>query len=186
MINLLPTKEKEILLVEQTTKLAMIWGIIVLSGIVCLIFVLLAIYFYALGEIKSQSFYLQEAQRSYQSPDSATFKSVIQKYNKILPTVSSFYNDEKSFSEALNTIYAISRQEGVLFSSLSLDTTKQDTNKRGIVVSIIGTSVTRENLIFFQSNLLKEKTIENVFFSPESWINPQNTNFNVTFNLIEK
>ncbi len=177
MINLLPSKEKDILILEQARKLALIWGIIILSAIICLVFVLLAIYFYALGEIKSQSFYLQEAERSYQSPDSAIFKSVIQKYNKILPQISSFYREKKSFSDGLNTIYAVPRPEGVLFSNLSLN---------GTSVSISGTSATRENLIFFQSNLLKEKSIKNVFFSPESWISSKNINFNVKFNLVGK
>ena len=193
MINLLPTKEKEILRGEQTTKLVIILGITILSFLICLTLVLSSIYFFVLGEANSANFSFQEVAKKYQSPDFTALQAVIQKYNKILPQVYSFYSGEKRFSDALNIIYAIPRPDGLSFLNLSLDGTKQDgpkgtlgvSDKKEIFVSITGTSVTREALVTYQDNLAKEARIENVSFSPESWINSKNINFNVSFSLFE-
>jgi len=184
MINLLPVKEKEILRLEQTKKLAVILGITILSFIICLSFVLLSIYFFALGEVNSKNFYLQQATKEYQSPDSITLKAVIQKYNKLMPQVYAFYSTKKSFRDALDIIYAIPKPNGLFFSNLSLDIAKQGAaNKGGLFVSITGTSLTRDAIIDYQDSLGKEAKIKGVSFSPQSWINSENINFGVTFYL---
>jgi len=185
MINLLPPIEKDALYLEQVKKLVVILAITILSFLVSLVLVLLSVYFFALGEVSLQNFSLQQATQNYQSPDSASFEALIQKYNKILPQVYSFYTNEASFSEAINSIYSVSKPEGVSFLNVSLNGAKQDAQKNEISVSITGSSDTRDNLISFQNNFLKTPLIKNVSFSPESWINSKNINFNVTFDLIE-
>ena len=57
--------------------------------------------------------------------------------------------------------------------------------KKVISISIAGTCDTRDDLIAYENNIEKESAIENISFSPESWINSQNINFKVMFDFFE-
>ena len=186
MINLLPQKEKEALSLEQLRKLVTILGITILSFLVCLIFVFLSIYIFTSGEVILKNYSLKEVSKSYQSPDLENFKQIIQKYNEIMPQVQSFYAGEKYFGTALDVIYSIQKPDGISFLNIFLDATGRNSAQNEISVSVSGTSSTRDNLIIFQNNLLKDPSIKDASFSPESLINSKNPNFSVTFRLIQK
>lgn len=188
MINLLPPKEKEILFSEQKKRLAIILGMSVLIFLICLVFVLLSIYFLVSGEANLQNFSLQQATKDYQSSNSVNLGHVIQKYNMILPKIHSFYAGERYFSDAFNIVYAVQKPDGVSFADISMDDSqnnpagnKSANNKISVLIS--GTSSTRADLIVFQNNLLGKTSIENVSFTPESWISSKDIDFNVKFNL---
>jgi len=53
-------------------------------------------------------------------------------------------------------------------------------------IAINGFSPDRETLLIFQSNLKNEKRFSEIYFSPESWIEPENVKFNVTFRFNNK
>lgn len=176
MINLLPQKEKDALFLRRIKNLAIILGSTIIIFLICLILVLLSVKFYILAEVGYQKFLLQDTQKKYQSPDAANLKNVIQKYNESLPIVLSFYQNEIYFSDILGIISEIQRQAGLYFTNISIDGHDK--------VSISGVSATRDDLIAFQKNLEKQNAIKNISFSPDSWINPVKTNFNLTFDFI--
>ena len=179
MINLLPPKEKQALFSEQVSKLSIILQSTVLICLICLVFILMSVYFFISGQEIFQRFYFQQTKNQYQSPSSAKFKDAIQKYNATMPQIFSFYQKEKYFSSALNTIYAVGEPQGLSLLNFSLSD-----NGPVISVSVSGTSATRDDLVAFENNLEKNPEIKNVSFSPESWLNPANINFNVKFDLI--
>lgn len=182
MINLLPPKEKGELLLVRQKKLVIILGSIFLIFSLCLVFVFLSIYFFALGEANAQRIILQQNLKGYQAAGSNEYSQIIKKYNLILPKVSFFYENQKHFSEALSRIYEIARPSGIFFSGLNIDGTK---NRGGAVsVSISGMSSTRDDLLAYEKSLKNSLRARNVSFSPESWISSQNISFSVSFDLM--
>ena len=152
-----------------------------LIPLICLVFVLLAIYFFVSGDISSQNFLLNQSTQEFKSPDFSGLQTTIDKYNEILPMILSFYQKQESFSDILSTINSISKPDGLSVVNISLSDDKKNTGK--IIVAISGVSPTRDNLLEYKNNISKEPAITNVLFSPESWINPKNINFSVAFDI---
>jgi hypothetical protein len=178
MINLLPSKEKYMLELDRTKSLVIILCSIVLVSLICLVLILLSVKFSVLSEVSYQKSVLEQASQQYRFADSEKLKESIKKYNEIMPEVLSFYQKEVYFSEAVAVISEISRPEGVYFASASLDGQKYEGE---IEVNISGVSSTRDNLILFKKNIESQNGIRNVSFSSESWINPTNIKFKLTF-----
>ena len=180
MINLLPPEEKQKLLFEDRKKAAAILGITALAPLVCLILILLSVKLYLLGEIKYQEITLQQARQQYQTPDFLAFKSIIQDNNSLLSGLQSFYKKEAYLSETLHIIAGLSRPQNLRLTDISLS--KNDQGK--IKATMFGFSPTRDDLIAFQKNIEGQKTIENISFSPQSWVESQNVTFYLTFEIL--
>lgn len=179
MINLLPLEEKQKLLLFKKEKLAAIWGIVVLVFLICLTLVLLSIKFYILSETDYQKNILAQNEQQNQIPDFANLNGIIQKYNATLAQLDSFYKKEIYFNQALKIITDVPSPEGLYLTNFSLDR-----DEKGIVkASVSGVSDTRDNLLIFQKNIEQDQEIKNPYFSPESWINPKNVNFSLTFEI---
>jgi Tfp pilus assembly protein PilN len=172
MINLLPQKEKDNLFLKRIKNLVIILGAVITVSLICFILILLSLKFYMLSDVGYQKALLLETQERYQSPAITTLKDAIQKYNKLLPLILSFYQNKANFSDTLGLISEIERPHGLYFTNISIS----ENNK----VSISGFSPTRDDLINFQKNLQKQNGIKNISFSPNSWINQTKANFNLT------
>jgi hypothetical protein len=179
MINLLPDKEKEELILEKNKKLAIILSSALLVVIICLLLILMAVKFYILGKAVSQNFVLDQAKKEYQTNDFLNYKNILQNYNEELAEIVSFYKNAKTFNPGLKTVLNIKKPEGLYFSDLSM--VKTSSNK--IEVKISGISDTRDNLIIFKKSLEETKGVKNAVFSAESWVNPKNVNFYLTFEV---
>ena len=179
MINLLPPEEKQKLFLEKKRKLAVILGIIALVFLACLTLVLLSIKFYILAETDYQKNILKQIQQENQITDLENYNNIIQKYNKILDQISSFYKEEIYFSQVLKDISDIPNPKGLRLTNFSLNRGQN----RKIKVNVSGASSTRDDLILFKKNIEDDKKIKNPYFSPESWINPKNVNFSLSFEI---
>ena len=179
MINLLPSKEKEGLLLEKREKLIMIGEAVFAIFLICLILVLLSIKFYILAETDYQKNILSQAQQENQSPDLVNLNNTIKKYNTELAQLGSFYKTEVYFSQALNIITGVSAPGGLYFTSFSLNR-----DKNGMIqAEISGVSDTRDELLGFRQNIEQDKRIKNSSFSPESWTSAKNVNFSLTLEI---
>lgn len=179
MINLLPFEEKQKLLLERKEKLTVVLGVIVLVSLICLILVLLSIKFYILADTDYQKNILAEAKQKSQTQDFANFNSIIQKYNKTLAQVDSFYKKETYFNKALENITGVSSPKGLYLTNISLSR-----DKAGIIqANVSGISDTRDSLLIFKQNIEKTQEIINSSFSSDSWISPKNVKFSLTFSL---
>lgn len=176
MINLLPPQEKQKLILEKKRKVVVILGIIVIVSLVCLVFILTSIKFYILAETDAQKNILSEIIKRDQTSDIVSFNNIIKNYNKILSQVDSFYSKNKYFNKILKTITDIPKAQGLYITDLSLER-----DKNGLIkASISGVSNTRENLLNFKSNIQQNQDIKSFYFSPNSWINSKNAEFNLT------
>lgn len=174
MINLLPEKEKQALFLGRIKNLALVFGGMFIIFSICLILALLSIKFYILSEIDGQKSYLESIPKN---PELENIKNSIENYNNILPIILSFYQKQTYFSDILDAISGVQKPDGVRFLNISLD---GQSNEAKVTAKIFGLGDTREGLTLLQKNLENNNAIKNIYFSPESWINPTNASFNLT------
>ena len=180
MTNIFPPKEKQSLRLEQTKNLVIILGFVAIVSLICLIFILLSVKYYILSNVDRQKLIFQEVAKQHQSANFIEFKNVIVRYNKILPETVSFYKNEVYSSDILSVISGVERPEGLYFNKIYID---RDAPGNKTKISIFGFSDTRENLLLFQKKMQEAPKIKNIYFAPESWINPKDINFSFTFNF---
>ncbi len=184
MINLLPPKEKEGFTLEIKKNLFITLGGIVLICLISLILVLFSLKFYILGEVNSRKIIFDQQEKRYQTPDFLLYKGIMQNYNDDLSKIRSFLNREIYFNDVLKNILEIKRPQGLYFTGLSLN--RDDSGK--IKVIILGFSNSRENILLFRENIReniqKSDKINNLYFSPDSWIKAANSNFSVSFDFL--
>ncbi len=178
MINLLPSEIKKELFLEKKKNLIIILGITMLVPLISLVLILLSVRFYILGEVSSQKNILQEAKKKYQTPDFLSFTNIIQKNNKIFARLESFYKNEIYVNRVLKIISGLKYPNNLYLTDLSLT---RSYKKIEIVAS--GFSSSRDNLLVFQKSIEENKEIKNAYFSPESWVDPQNVKFYLTFEI---
>lgn len=178
MINLLPPKEKEALLLNQYKNLTIVLGGIVIVSLVCLVLVLLAAKFYLLGEMNYEKITSEVTEKKYHTQDFLFFKELIQKYNKTAGRLNNFYKEKVYFSNILKVISETQRPPGLFFTTIAIRENQQDGKIR---VMLSGVSESRENLLVFRDTMKNISTIENISLSPESLVKPTNVNFSLTF-----
>jgi len=179
MINLLPPEEKQNIFLLKKEKLTIIWGIIILVFLFCLGLILLSIRFRILAETNYQKNALEQAKKENQTRDFISLNNVIQKYNKELAQLDSFYKKEIYFHNTLSTIMNVPSPKGLYLMNFSLSRGKTG----AVQVNISGIADTRDNLLDFKKNIEENKEIKNIYFSPESWVSPKNVNFSLTFEI---
>jgi len=184
MINLLPQKERDMLYEKQLEKLIIVLGMTILIGLVCLFLILLSVRLYILGQTTSQRFEFEGAQKKVQSSESLNLKNMILEYNGVLSRVDLFYNNQLYMSQILGVLFGVSKPEGLYFTAVSIDTTQENADEVGIVLS--GVSGTRDELTNFKKIIEEEKMIKSAYFPPESWVSAKNINFNITLKVLKE
>lgn len=185
LINLIPSKEKRELRLVRAKQLTIVLGNMIVIVLVCLVLVIFFLKFYLLTQTAYQKAILETVQQKYETADFMKFKKLIQKFNGIYAQSFSFYKNQTYFSSILKMISEIEKPSGVLVSSIVA--TKEKDGK--IKVGVSGTSVSRDSLLAFKDRIEKKslsetgREIENIYFSPESWIKPKDIVFNVTFDI---
>lgn len=182
MINLLPPQEKRLLLKESNKRLALVLCFVALISLVCLVLMLLALYFYMLVHISFTKGMLDEAKGRYQTTDFLEYKNLISQYNGMLTKTDDFYKKEVYFANVLNIISSLPKPGAVHLKSIAMEPLKNGSVK----ASISGNANVRENLLSFKNAIETDKNITNIYFPPDNWIKSANINFFVTFEIIPK
>lgn len=177
LINLLSPKEKEELRLENNKKLAIVLGNVVLISLICLVLVLLSVKFYILEKFADQKATLDNAQEEYQISDFLSMKESAQKYKSLIIKVDNFYKKEAYLSDVLKKVLFIQKPKGVYLKTIDLT---KDYQENKIKISISGQSDTRDNLLIFKDNVVKEEGLENAFFPPDTWVKYKDINFILT------
>lgn len=180
MINLLPPKEKEELLLEKDKNLAMVLGIMALVCLICLALVLFFLKFYVIEETRQQKAVLENFREKYKSLDFLSLGSVVKKYNADLAEISDFYKKEKRFGDALKVVFDTGRPDGLRIENIFMEKNKESDK---VNAAISGISDNRENLLRFKNNMENNQGVENVYFPPDNWIKEANINFHSTFTV---
>ncbi|MCP6718438.1 MAG: hypothetical protein KJI70_02780 [Patescibacteria group bacterium] len=177
MINLLPLKQKRSLLQEERFRLTLILGTLFLAFLICLSLILFLIKNYTLWDLEAQKILIQEKEKTLSL--SQELEKEMKEANLFLSNLVSFYDEKVSAAQILEIINN-TLPSGVYLTSFDfvIPAIKGKEKPR---IALRGFSPDRETLLTFQVNLKKEKRFSEIYFSPESWIEPENVEFNVTF-----
>lgn len=177
MINLLPIKQKQRLLEEELFRMALILGTLFLCFLICLSLILFLIKNYTLWELEAEKILFQEKERTLSL--NKELEKEIKEANTFLSELDSFYQETTSITQLLETIDT-TLASGVYLTSFDFALPRIK-GKESPRVSISGFSPDRETLLIFQENLKKEQGFSEIYFSPESWVEPENPDFDVNF-----
>lgn len=179
MINLLPIKQKQRLLEEENFRLTLILGTLFLCFLICLSLILFLIKNYTLWDLEAEKILFQQKEKTLSL--NKDLEKEIKESNVFLSDLDSFYQETTSITRLLETINSTLAPR-VYFTGFDFALPKiKGKNKPRI--SINGFCPDRETLLTFQENLKKEQSFSGVYFSPESWVAPENVDFDVSFRL---
>ena len=113
MINLLPPKEKEELLLQKYKRLVIVLGNVFLISTICLALMLFALKYYVLSEISFQNLNLELAEQKYITDGTMPFKEMIKQYNASLVKIDGFYKKATYIADILQNVLEINRPAGM-------------------------------------------------------------------------
>ena len=177
MINLLPPKEKIEFLQEETKKLTILIGIVIVVSLICLSLILFAIQTYIWGQAESQKITLKEAQKEFASSELQELQEKIQTTNLSFAQLNSFYQQKPYLTELLEDIFSI-LPKGMYLINLFLNPTEEKTQ-----ISLSGFSPSREILLKFNESLEADPDFKEIYFPRDSWIKIKDIDFFVSFSL---
>lgn len=173
MINLLPPAQKEELVQEEKLKLILIFGIVVLAFLISLILILLSIKIVFSAEFDIQEKYFKDREKALEKTEIKEFEEKIKNLNFIFSNLNNFYQEKIDLTQILEKISNLLPAQTYL--------TSINFNSTSLQISLLGFCSDRETLIKFKENLEREEKFTNVYFSPSSFLEPNN--FSVTFSI---
>jgi hypothetical protein len=178
MINLLPTKEKEVLLAELRKRMIIILCFLFLFFLVCLVLISFSIRIYLGGQIESQKTFLAESEKEFVESESQELQEKIKSANQRFKELSSFYKGKVYFFEISEKI-AKTLPNTFYLTDFSLKLLQE----KEVMVSLSGFAPLREDLFEFKKNLEQEENFKEVSFPPANWVKAKDINFHVTFKI---
>lgn len=175
MINLLPEKEKQILLIEKKRRVILILNILIFLFLLSLSLVLIAINSYVGGQVRAEQTVVEQVKKDFESSVMSGFPQEIDSANQIFSSLNNFYRKKLELAEVFEKIY------NLLPENLYLRRFSYQRNTSQIIIS--GFAKTRDDLLKFQENLQNSPDIDDVSFPPSVWLESENINFDVSFAL---
>ena len=175
MINLLPQKQKQELLLEEKFKAVLILGVIILASLVSFIFILISIKISLSAEMAIQKINFEQKEKELADPALQDMESKITSANAAFSQLDSFYRGQRDSSAVIEKIFN-ALPPGVYLNNLSFNSVSSK-------VFIAGFSPSRETLLKLKENLEKENSFSDVYFPPTNWIEPANITFSLNFKI---
>lgn len=190
MINLLPQKDKERLLIGKNKRITIILCFLLLFFLVYLMISLFVIKIYLNGQLVSSEAFLEESEKQFLQSETQELQDKIKSANKSFGELNSFYEREVYFSKVLEKIAVVFPEDFYLTNfSIKLDVKEKKEGSdvievnRTIRSSLSGFAPTRESLLIFKEGLEKDGSFENISFPISNWASKKNINFYVTFDI---
>lgn len=178
-INLLPQKERTLLIQEEHWKLTLLLEIIFLIFLISLSLILFSIRTYVSGQAEAQKILL--SQRELETPQLKDLEDKIKRSNLIFSNLNSFYQKTTNPSEILEQVSEI-LPSGIYINSFDFVPIGREYLAE---VAFFGFSPNRATLLEFKKNLESQETFKEVSFPPSNWITPENINFSVNFKIVK-
>lgn len=175
MINLLPQREKRILRNEEKRKIILILEILVLIFLICLILILSSVKFYVSGLVVAEEIALEQKRKESGVLKDEEITEKIELANKAFIELKSFYEDQFKLAKILNDI-SKTVPERIYLTTFSYQSNSS-------MVTISGFAEEREILFEFKKNLETNEDLTNLFFPPSTWIQSNDVNFNLSFEV---
>jgi len=169
MINLLPPEEKKGLLAEETKRLTIILGLVVLFSLFCLIIILIFLKIYLFIQIDFQKSALELMKKQAQDSEAQVIREKIKDSNQKLAKINDFYEQKSNLEETLEKLTR-TIPEGIYLADFSYSKTSSQ-------IILAGFSPSRDLLVQFKKNLEQKEEFRKIYFPPSNWIEPVNINF---------
>ena len=179
MLNLLPQKEKEELIQEESFKLILILGVLILIFLICLSLILFSIGISIGGQLAIEKALL--SQKETEISHLRDLEKEIKNLNLTFSKLDSFYQKNPNFVKILE-ITSKTLPPGTYLTSFNFNLPAKDKKYLGEVI-LNGYSPTREILLEFKKNLEQEELFQEVYFPPANWVEPTDINFTVNFKI---
>jgi len=179
MLNLLPQKEKEELIQEESFKLVLVLGILILIFLICLSLILFSIGISIGGQLAIEKALL--SQKETEISHLRDLEKEIKNLNLTFSKLDSFYQKNPNFVKILE-ITSKTLPPGTYLTSFNFNLPAKDKKYLGEVI-LNGYSPTREILLEFKKNLEQEELFQEVYFPPANWVEPTDINFTVNFKI---
>ena len=179
MINLLPSQQKEELLEQRHLRLVLILGIVFLSFLLSLFLVLFLIKIYTSLDLETKNTIVREQNRIIAL--NQEIEKEIRESNSVLSKLNSFYKTNLNMSQALEKIKR-NLPAGSYLTDFTFGLFKLR-EKEQAKISLSGYCKDRDTLVIFKENLEKEEAFSEINFSPESWVQPKDIDFDVNFKI---
>lgn len=176
MINLLPSKEKRILVQERKFKITLILGCSFLLALIVLNLGLLGIKFYLSTTIGALEQKIVDLRTRIESPSNKALKKKVTNFNSDLGQSKTWFEDQQSVTKILEHISSLLPKHTYLIS-LVLQQPKTQ-------VTILGFAPDRQTLFELKKNFEDQPQIKNFHFPPSNWIEPEQIQFNLRFNYV--
>jgi hypothetical protein len=179
MINLIPPKEKERILMERINKVIIIHWFLIFFFIICFVLVLFSIKIYFKSQALTQDSVVSSAKSGQEQERVGRFKEEMRITNEKINEQNNYLKNRIYFSSIIERI------AGVLPEKLKLSTLSAvlDSEKKIIKVFVSGFVLEREDLVVFKEKLEKEESISEISFPASNWVRASNINFSATFNI---
>ena len=188
----MPEKEKRELQVEEIGRKLSLVFLFILMFLLVLIFIVLALKIYILSQAKYSQDILKSREETLRSSQFLNFKQTIEKTNQNLSKIKNFYDKEISLTSILEKLSVLTPST-IYFTNLSFrkifqEVKDKETGKKELEIlaeiHLSGYAKNREDLFFFKKDLEEEDKFEDVFFSPASWVIPNDIDFSLSFKFI--
>ncbi|KPJ71817.1 hypothetical protein AMJ50_00705 [Parcubacteria bacterium DG_74_3] len=176
-INLLPPKEKDLLVQEERWKLTLILGFILLAFFISLVLILFSVKTYISGQVEAQKILL--SQKELESPQIEELAEKIKESNLVFSNLNSFYQQNLDITEILEKI-SQALPSGSYIHGFDLSLLEGEYPAQ---VALTGFSPNRETLLEFKKNLEAEKLFQEIYFPPQNWVRPTDIIFSVNFKI---
>ncbi len=181
MINLLPQQQKNELKQEESLKLVLILGIVILAFLISLFLILFSIKVSIEGQIAVQRVFFEQKQTENVQLQNLTER--IKSLNSALSKLNAFYQEELDLVEISNTI-TDTFPSGIYLTTLNFNrSVSLEKDKYPGNIFLAGYSPTRQSLIDLKKYLEKEERFKEVYFPPENWVEPVDVNFTANFKV---
>lgn len=179
---------------EKKKRIAIILWALFLFFLACLILILFSIKIYLYNQIEAQKSSLAETEREFLESKSQEFQEKIDSANSIFKELSFFYQQKVYFSEILQKISVTLPQDCYLINLSMIffieekkvegqEGEIQKIKEKSIKISLSGFAPLREDLLKLKKNLENEEQFKKVYFPAANWVEAENINFNITFQI---
>jgi len=175
MINLLPPREKKILLKQKQFKIVLILGILFLVCLSCFSLILFLIKTDIQQKLLLQQKALEKKEREFKVSEINNLESNINAFNQIFSKIDSFYKQELYLTDIFHTLSQI-MPSGFRLTNFSY----YQQEKKAL---LSGFCPDRDALSEFKANLEKQEIFKEISFPASNWIKSTDIDFFLSFKI---
>lgn len=180
MINLLPIENQKKLAREESWKIIVILGVLILIFFVSFSLILFSVKIYISAKVEAQRILFEEKEKELQSPEMKSLESDMSNFNQKILRLDSFYKKQIKITDSLAKISTVF-PSGSCINNLVISIQSNKDGTKQISYNLSGFSSARENLLKIKEGLEKEESFTDVYFPPADWMKATNIEFTASF-----